>query len=322
MSRFTPDTLTPEEIQIAVRQALPDARVESIASVLTRTESVSYDLRLSDHMDVTLEVYTGPQADVDVEYETRLLGLLTSETGVPTPRVLHKGDSLADTHCPWALLTCIPGQALSLVADLLDDGEMETIGYETGRYLSHLHQLALDEFGSLFDRGPHDHPREKAYVLAQAGEWLAICIQDAMLPEEAAAAFRRHLTGTDLLDRPQACLIHGDLGPEKLMVEEGGSGYHVTGIFGFRQARGGSPEFDIAALFFWPTTKAPSFRKGFLDGYVEGGDLPVRFWERLALYEAAFCLSKVASSHQSSVEMIQACKRRFVDYTKKLSELW
>lgn len=314
------ETLTPDQVQTAIRQAMADTDLELIAGVSTRPDSLSYHLHLSNQMDVTLKVYTGPQAGSDVEHEIRLLGLLTSETGVPTPRVLYKAGELAGTPYPWALLTRVSGQPLARVADLLDDWELETIGYETGRYLSHIHQVPVDEFGTLFVRGPHNHPREKAYQLAQVGEWLVACTQNVLLPAETAAAFRRHLAETDLLNRRQACLIHGDLGPDKIMVEKEGTGYHVTGILGFDRAQGGSPEFDMAGLFNWPMAEAPSFQKSFLDGYAESGELPVHFWERLALYQAVFCLNKIQPlCQQADPNVIQTCKVRFIDYTNRWS---
>jgi aminoglycoside phosphotransferase (APT) family kinase protein len=278
-----------------VHQVFPDAEVVSSYLFAGEHSNLNFELHLTNLMTGTvLKVYLEGSYGESARKETRLLQMLTSETGVPVPRVLHLDDSCDLIPHPWALVTRLPGQRLSEIVDTLDDWELESIGYEMGRYLGHIHQIPLDEFGELFAPDPQNHATEKGHIVAKVAEWLHICSEESLLPVETADALHHLFAGTQLLNRRQACLLHGDFRTENAIVERGTTGYHVTGILEFAYARGGSPELDIAKLFAQSSEGSPAFEKGFLDGYVESGELVAQFWERLRLYQALVCLEQVA----------------------------
>jgi aminoglycoside phosphotransferase (APT) family kinase protein len=314
-------SLTPEQLRGLVHRVFPDADVVSGERVAGQRDELHYDVQLSNLMNTTIKVYGGLDPEHAADKEIRLLRMITSETGVPVPRVLYSADRLPDedesttaSH-PWALLTRLPGELLSKVIDALDDTELESVVYETGRYLAHIHQIPLDKFGMLFVPGPHDHVREKGYVLAQAGQWLDACTQNELLTRDTVVALRQRFQDTEILDRRRPCLIHGDFGVDRVVVEHGQTGYHVTGILGFGQAQGGSPEFDVSTLFAWHYDRQPSLRKGFLDGYTESGELTARFWERLALYQAFVSLRNMLLAHQQNqVQQEQADREQILRY--------
>jgi aminoglycoside phosphotransferase (APT) family kinase protein len=201
------------------------------------------------------------------------------------------------------------------------------VGYEIGRYLGHIHQIPLDEFGTLFAASPHNHEREKGYVLSQATEWLEACAKEELLPAETLDTLQQHLAGTDVLDRRRACLIHGNLGPANIVVERGATGYHVTGILDFTHALGGSPELDMSKLLAWYIKDSPSLQKGFLDGYTEVGELEAKFWERLVIYQVLVSLGALLAAHrQGQLEQEQIHRKqvdRFLDelYQQKSQQL-
>jgi aminoglycoside phosphotransferase (APT) family kinase protein len=286
----------PEQISHLVRQVFPDAEVVSSQLFPGEHTNLNYGLRLTNLMTgVVLKVYADVSADVLAHKEVRLLRMLTSETGVPVPRVLHFADA---GDMSWSLLTRLPGRPLSEVIDILDGGEQESIGYEMGRYLGFIHQIPLDEFGELFEADALNRVSEKGHILSKVAQYLDICDEDALLSGHGAAKIHALFAQTTFLNYRQARLLHGDYRPENVIVERGTTGYHVTGIIEFAYARGGSPELDMTKLFLWHFEGVPSFEKGFLDGYVESGELGTRFWDRLGLYRIFTCLECVVLARQ------------------------
>jgi Ser/Thr protein kinase RdoA (MazF antagonist) len=306
-----------------VHTLFPSTGAASWCSVPGEHEHTLYSLVLSDCSEMVLKIYAvgpGPEA---YEREVQLLRILTAETGVPVPRVLSHGTQLPweqageDAH-PWALLSRLPGTPLPKVIGDLEDAELEAVGYELGRYVAHLHQIPLDTFGCVLGSGPHDRAREKDHVLLQVTDWLAQCEVTGLLAPETRSQLRRRFEETDALNRPQACLTHAALSARTVMVEGGVTGYHVTGLLDLAQARGSSPELDMARLFAWDFQAVAAARKGFLDGYTEAGELSPRFWERLGLYQALVALEILLEAQrrentglmQQAVEQIQ----RFADW--------
>jgi len=296
--------LTAEQALSIVHSVFPDAQLSSWALVPGEHESLLYTLTLSDLSEMVLKIYA---AELDVatsRREAHLLGTITAETGVPVPRILGhderlpwEGNAGEGAHA-WALLSRLPGTSLLQTMDALEQAELEAVAYELGRYLAHLHQIPLQAFGCLLGSGPHDHIREKGYVLSQASDWLERCEVEGLLAPETASALRLCFEQTLALDRHQACLTHADLGARKVMVERGLTGYHVTGLVGWTRAQGGTPELDIAKLFAWDFRQASSAQKGLLDGYTESAELSPHFWERLGLYEAFVSLEVLLVAHR------------------------
>jgi aminoglycoside phosphotransferase (APT) family kinase protein len=187
------------------------------------------------------------------------------------------------------------------------------VGYEAGRYLAHIHQIPLTEFGSLFAASSADRTSERAYVLAAISQLAEACTGRQLAPAEVVEQFRR-LVGCDgCLDRQQPCLLHGDYTPENIIVERGSTGYHVTGLLEFEQALGAGPERDIATLLNWGMEEWPTFQRGFLDGYAESGAVVPRFWPRLRLYQALVSVEHLVALGTASPETIAECRRRIAE---------
>jgi aminoglycoside phosphotransferase (APT) family kinase protein len=310
------DELAPQQIRTLVHAAFPGADLVSCQLFPGDHSNLNYDLCL-DHplMEAVLKVYTATSARRGPWKETHLLRMLTSETGVPVPRVLHFDDSSALIDHPWALHARLPGSALSGIVDLLDGQEQESVGYEMGRYLGHIHQIPLEQFGEFYEPGSDTHAGEKQYLLARIDELLAGCAAHDLLPPEIEDRVRQRFLQTQVLNRSPACLIHGDYRLHNVVVEPGRAGYHVTGVLEFECAGGGSPEHDIGELFTWDIEGRVALQKGFLDGYAESAELYAQFWKRLGFYQVLAALAGLANAHaRGRPEQVQHCRRRVEQY--------
>ncbi len=256
-----------------------------------------YALQLENLTELTLKVYAPGIPERIPDQEVRLLRLLTSETGVPVPRVLLASEGISTEKAPrWVLLSHLPGQPLAQVRDTLETWDLESLGYEAGRYLAHIHQITVDTFGTLFADDPDSEVREKAYILVEVDRCLTKCLDHGLLNRTTAQDLRTRLTDTEFLVRREPCLLHGDFQSPNLIVEQGVTGHHITGIRDFAHAQGGSPEQDIATLFVHDLAEESAVQKEFLDGYAESGELTALFWDRLALYQAFISLRRLAEA--------------------------
>jgi aminoglycoside phosphotransferase (APT) family kinase protein len=211
------------------------------------------------------------------------------------PRVLLANEGESTEESPrWILLSHLPGQPLAQVRDTLESWDLGSVSYEAGRYLAHIHQITVDAFGTLFSDGPDSQVREKVYILAEADRCLAECSEHGLLDSATGEELHSHLVDTELLTRRQPCLLHGEFQSANLIVEQGMTGHHITGIRDFAHAQGGSPEQDIATFFAHDLAGESTAQKEFLDGYAESGELLASFWDRLALYQAFISLRILA----------------------------
>lgn len=297
--------LSAEQTRAMVCSVFPDMNLVSCVVLPGGHRNVHYAVTLSDGSRMVLKVYAGKSNAAACSREAHLLRTITAETGVPVPRLLGQGAHLpgeeaaeSGTH-PWALLSWLPGKPLLQTIDLLEEAELEAVAYELGRYLAHLHQVPLALFGGLLEAEHHAYGREKAHVLSQASEWLQSCEEQGLLAQDAAARLRDRFEQTVVMDRQQPCLVHADLSARKVIVEPGYAGYHVTGLVGWTNARGGSPERDVAGLFAWDLRPQSAAQKGLLDGYTESAELPPHFWERLDLYEVFVSLKALLVAHRT-----------------------
>ncbi len=310
---MTNEELNKEQIARLVRAVFADAEVVDAAPFAGKHANLNYDLRLANPtMEVALKVYLHVDERRTPWKETYLLRLLTSETGVPVPRVLHFDDSGATLDHPWSLHTRLPGRPLADVVNEMGEAELESIGYEMGRYLGRIHQIPLDEFGDFFVPDPLSNVAEKGHFIARAAQCMERCARAGLLSEWLSGRLEEIFAQTSFLSRRRACLIHGGYREDNIIVEWGATGYHVTGVLDFEQARGGSPEQDMSALFLWSFADAPTLKKGFLDGYAESGRLDADFWERLRLYQALTCLESLATAHR-----VEECRKWLIAYAER-----
>lgn len=310
-------SLSPEQILSLVQQTFPQADIVSAEPFPGSHANSLYDIHLARpamNTALAIKVYTDIAAQGAVApepwKEMHLLRLLTSETGVPVPRVLHFDDSASLLDVPWVLYTRLPGEPLSLVLDSMDEWELESIGYEMGRYLAHIHQIPLPSFGEFFDPDAARYANEKEYVIEQLRILLDECVIHNLVAQQDANKIEQLFEESSALDHHQACLIHGDYTEHNVIVERGTTtDYHVTGILDFKCATAGSLEQDMSKLFNDSFEKKPTFKKGFLDGYTDIKELGPLFWERIGLYRICTYLQDILAHKENEPQHQQGVKR-------------
>ena len=108
------------------------------------------------------------------------------------------------------------------------------------------------------------------------------------LKYEGGEAFLRHIAKSRhlLAGRPQ-CYQHGDYHIGNMMVDEAG----VLTVIDFDRDDHGDPWEEFNRIV-WCAQAAPAFAAGMVDGYF-GGEVPMDFWNLLALYICSNTLSSL-----------------------------
>ena len=108
------------------------------------------------------------------------------------------------------------------------------------------------------------------------------------LKYEGGEAFLRHIEKSRhlLAGRPQ-CYQHGDYHIGNMMVDEAG----VLTVIDFDRDDHGDPWEEFNRIV-WCAQAAPAFAAGMVDGYF-GGEVPMDFWNLLALYICSNTLSSL-----------------------------
>ncbi|UCC63104.1 MAG: phosphotransferase [Anaerolineae bacterium] len=127
----------------------------------------------------------------------------------------------------------------------------------------------------------------------------------------------RLLARSGVLDRENACFVHGDYHCSNVNVEEGWGGFHVTGVFDFAHAQGWSPEWDMARLMGSLGEGYPALVRGFFDGYADTAGLPENLWPRLRLYRLVMQVGDLVRAYLAADEALleghQARLYRFLE---------
>jgi aminoglycoside phosphotransferase (APT) family kinase protein len=300
-----------EKIQTIIRKVFPVAEVESCQKLGSGFAHLSYDLRLSNEVGLTLKVYLQPTEKREPWKETYILKRVAGETGVPVPQVLLFDDSGQLLDAPYAVHTRLPGCSLATVLPEMAEEDIEMVGYEMGRYLARLHVMTGECYGDYFVEDPLASPHERDYTLARVGSWLKECEDNRLLDPNMAETLRQTFERADFLDQEKPCLVHGDYHEGNVNVEKGAVGYHVTGVFGFEHSQAWSREWDMVKLFGHVFDHYPILQEGFLNGYTESVKLSERFWDRLKFYQLATTVFQVQYGHHiGNVDLTRSYRGR------------
>ena len=155
--------------------------------------------------------------------------------------------------------------------------EQYRYGLESGRILAKIHTIPA----------PKDTPDWESRFNAKIDRKIAM-YENCSLKYENGEAFLTYLAENRALlrNRPQS-YQHGDYHIGNMMVNDAG----VLTIIDFDRDDWGDPGEEFNRIV-WCAQASPAFAAGMVDGYFEG-DVPMDFWDLLALYICSNTLSSL-----------------------------
>jgi aminoglycoside phosphotransferase (APT) family kinase protein len=312
-----------EKIQTIVKKVFPESEVESYQELGAGFASLHYDLHLSKpKMSLSLKVYLRPTEKREPWKETYILKRVAEETGVPVPQVLLFDDSGQLLDTPYAVHTHLPGRSLGIILPEMTEEDIETVGYEMGRYLARLHVMSGERYGDYFVEDSLASPKEREYTLARMDSWLRKCEDHHLLKPSMVETLQQAFERADFLDQEKPCLVHGNYHEGNVNVEEGAVSYHVTGVFGFEHSQAWSREWDMVKLFGHVFDHYPILQDSFLNGYTESVELSERFWDRLKLYQLAVAIFQVQYGHHiSNADLTKSYQERLSRWLEQIGRM-
>ena len=228
---------------------------------VTKADGTKYLLRVSP-----IEQYEIKKSEFEMTQRVAALG-------VPMCKPVEFGTCADGTY---SLQSWIDGSDAEDMIPTLSDTEQYVYGLEAGRILRKIHSIPAPEtqedwearFNRKIDRKIKNY--NDCPIKYEAGEAFIVYINE-----------NRHL----LADRPQ-CYQHGDYHIGNMMIENG-----KLFIIDFNRNDFGDPWEEFNRIV-WCAQKTPLFASGMVNGYFNN-EVPMKFWQLLALYIASNTLSSV-----------------------------
>lgn len=173
---------------------------------------------------------------------------------LPVPQIIRIVQPEENIHGA-ILMECIPGS-------LLQSKEFtETLAYEIGRCLAHIHLNRLPGYGDPVQKDLNSDPR--IYYTLKFEEGLDECSNHlpSDLIEECRHYYKAHVDRLTSVDGP--CIVHRDFRPGNLIVHNG----KLQGIIDWAGARASFAEEDFCSLEHGEWPNHPRSKKFFLNGY-------------------------------------------------------
>lgn len=178
----------------------------------------------------------------------------------------------------YSLQSWIDGADAEKIVPTLSDTEQYVYGLEAGRILRQIHSV------------PAPKPQEDWEIRFNRKLDRKIKTYEACpIKYESGQAFIDYInTNRNLLkDRPQ-CYQHGDYHIGNMMIDRNGK----LQIIDFDRSDVGDPWEEFNRIV-WCAQKTPLFASGLVNGYFNG-EVPLKFWQLLALYISSNTLSSAA----------------------------
>ncbi|MGE0190543.1 MAG: phosphotransferase [Planctomycetota bacterium] len=190
-----------------------------------------------------------------LEAEAAILPALDDRLPLAVPRLLFRGQPGYGVTAPFVGLSWLPGTTACRVA--VEDEVRATWAAPLGRFLRALHDTPLPTKtpGDTIHRA--DLVRRTPVTKRRFAELAAACDD-----ERVHAAFRRfEALDPEALPAPPSCLVHGDLYPRHVVVDDGGA---LAGVIDWGDAHQGDPSLDLSIAFtLLPTSSHAAFRAAY-----------------------------------------------------------
>ena len=256
--------LSDTQLSRIVAHALPGARLLGAEPLGERT--LLLELREARRAVLRLAAPADPGAGEPLRAELLALTALRAEIDLPFPELLAH-DLAGASGEPYLLTSYLEGMTLIEATPTMDEEQRYDVGRAIGAALARVHAHTTLAYGALDPAAPPTVRAELDPAINAAGELLAppddedvryfgARLDAALRAAQAADELDAHgaaqlhawadanLAGTG---RP-ACLVHGDLRPERVLLRRRERRWSLAGLTGWGFAQAWRPGWDHAAM--------------------------------------------------------------------------
>lgn len=284
-----------EEWLLPLQQTVPLLQqAESVAEIRKgHSTDRKYRVDLAEGGSVVLRMARYEQAE-QKEKEFAVLQSMQS-FGVRASKPLDFGVRKQLGIC-YMIVSYIEGEEAREVLPTLTDSEQQEIGFQAGRDLARMHQLAAPATISAWAvRCVEKHQR-----YAEAYRSSAVQFKD---DERILAFIERHLS--ELAGRPNG-FLHDDFHVGNLIVHN----HSYAAVIDFNRYDWGDPVHEFVKLAFYSKEASIPFCNGQLAGYWNRQEIPDSFWTLYNVYTAMAIFSSLIWTEQTIPELLPDMMKR------------
>lgn len=265
------------QIERIVAHALPGVALHAATPLGERT--LRLDLGGMRPRVLRLPTPPDPGAGDALAAEALALTTLRAEIDLPLPE-LSAYEPTATAGIPYLLTSYLEGMSLPEALPAMNEDQRYALGSELGKLMARIHGYQAQRYGSLNPTHlprlapPRDEPETRSgdedlrYLRARLDAAISMAEQLGELDQadarQLAGWAEEQLAGTG---RP-ACLLHGDLCPERILVRRRERGWILGGVTGWGCALAWRPAWDhVALLEQFPSSDYFSLRVGYGNAY-------------------------------------------------------
>jgi aminoglycoside phosphotransferase (APT) family kinase protein len=253
-------TLTDAQLGRVVAHALPGARLIEAEPIGART--LRLELAGARPVVLRLPAPPDPGAGDPLAAEAAALTALRAEIDLPLPEL--RTYAPADTvGTPYLLTSYLEGMSLPEALPAMSEDQRYNLGRELGALAARAHAYAAPRYGALDPAAPPalrpDQPTGAAplaeandedlrYLRARLDAALAAACEEGELSTADAADLAAWAGGNLAGTGQPACLIHGDLRPERVLVRRRERGWVLGGLTGWGYALAWRPAWDHVSV--------------------------------------------------------------------------
>ncbi len=250
--------ITDTELHNLLSTAIPGARLATTRTLGDRTVLMEFADRR--RLVLRLPAPPDPQSGDLLAAEALALQALRVEIDLPLPEV--------QTYSPGAyvLMSYLEGTPLPEIAAELSEEQRYELGGELGTLLARIHAYAAPNYGPLDQAQPLELRRDPVptplrdgaaappnaadvrYAHARLTQAINTALAAGEIEVAGASALHAWLDGNQAGSGQSACLVHGDLRPERMLVRRTNRGWAIAGLLGWGFAQAWRPGWDHVAL--------------------------------------------------------------------------
>ena len=271
--------ISEQTIQAMMEQAFPEKKLVFHEVISGGCANLNVKVNLSyEQNPFILRIY---RRDKSAAYREQKLAVLIKES-IPIPEIYFIGE--CEEH-RFAITEYMLGLSLR---DLLlnhPNDHIESIMVQAGQILASLQRYQFPTSGFFDDDLKVSEPLSKQSYITYARECLAHPMVGEVIGQHSIRKINEILEkyGSFFPDETQIHLVHGDYGPENILVDKVEGQWKITAILDWEFAYSGSTLCDVSNMLRYAHHMPPLFEDAFLEGVAQGGIILPTHW-RISVY--------------------------------------
>ncbi|NTW04254.1 MAG: phosphotransferase [Oscillochloris sp.] len=222
--------------------AMPGAHLREIAALGKRTLLLT--LEGERRVVLRLEAATDVWAGDPLAAEAAALATLRPEIDLPLPELLAYDDGTG-MGIPYLICSHLEGMPLTDVISEINEDERYALGRELGSLMARIHSHAASGYGPL---GTPKGGDTVDYLRTRIEQGIVAALAASEIDQPDGNAIRTWLAANLAGSGQSACLVHGDLRLERVLLRRRDRGWRIAGLVGWGFAQGWRPGWDHATL--------------------------------------------------------------------------